>query len=520
MVLNKYAFSLTNSTAGTQGNLRKMTFNKNIMDIGENVTIPSTSLMTYDEIIVSNIIARNNLLLGPNTNFSADTTYLYLNTGRSLIYENSNSTPSSTFNNVYFYSPYKRDSIDIFFGSNSVFSSNTSLSILKSSNYALQVQKNPVHLVGFTFTDTEIYVSSQTGETVMVLRENESEYELYIARPDNTNLVLIPANAYYKYSNEMKQENPIPFLVIKNIVIYGWSFDNVHISKEHFYLSSPYNDVIDRLPTLEDDYIVSTANHYNMQLYSPSEEEDFMGFFYQYNIMGITNSRWSESVLPRPTLGIPGFWEGDSPSLYLPSGIALPNQFYYFRTFVKETTLIHMEDFIQATQTINEPEEPYMYLSEDNENYIISIGSKTQTIEEGTFYKYLSLYPTFNVNYKSFRLDGISIGTATFTFPKSKFDIGPQAATIRTSIDLTDPFIQNIIQRNNLTYGSTINKAGITQTPTSPIKTYIGGNRNTNGYPFNNNTVNLYFNNAIASFTSNSITPVLLGQYNVVPNSN
>lgn len=442
MVLNKYAFSLTNSTAGTQGNLRKMTFNKNIMDIGENVTIPSTSLMTYDETIVSNIIARNNLLLGPNTNFSADTTYLYLNTGRSLIYENSNSAPSSTFSNVYFYSPYKRDSIDIFFGSNSVFSSNTSLSILKSSNYSPvpppdppQTNKCAIHLIDWAYTDTEI--TPPTGTTSYnYLVESETNYTIQNTMsmgPGST----IPANSYYKITDEIIEETPPPVLAIDNMVIHEFQLNNYTFDKEYFYLSTPHIGVVDRLPTLEDDFIIKNAEYNGLTLQSPQEEVDVGGFAYDNNFMVSFTSRWSTGIQPDP-LYCKIFSEEEQstePVWVAPNGIPFQtDNLLYVRTLVEFTDKkeIHLFNFTEANETINEPTGSYtsFRFDQNSNNYVLSNHSSSTPIEVGEYYTYNNPYGYVVIDKTAIRCNPLS---PSKTFSTDLFTLGVSYKSITRS---------------------------------------------------------------------------------------
>ena len=442
MVLNKYAFSLTNSTAGTQGNLRKMTFNKNIMDIGENVAIPSISLMSYDETIVSNIIARNNLLLGPNTNFSADTTYLYLNDGRSLIYENSNSAPSSTLNDVYFYSPYKRDSIDIFFGSNSVFSSNTSLSILKSSNYSPvpppeppQITKSAIHLIDWTYTDTEISPpTANVGYNYLV--ESETDYTIQCTRslgPDSK----IPANSYYKITDEIIEETPSPMIVVDNMVIYSFDMEDYSFDKEYFYLSTPHMGVVDRLPTLEDDFVIKSAEYNGLTLQSPQEEDDVGGFAYDNNFMVSFTTRWSTGIQPDP-LYCKIFSEQESysdPIWVAPNGI--PLQYYgnfYVRTLVEFTDKkeIHLFNFTEANETINEPTGSYtsFRFDQNSNNYVLSNHSSSTPIEVGEYYTYNNPYGFIVIDKTAIRCNPMS---PSKTFSTDLFTLGVSYKRITTS---------------------------------------------------------------------------------------
>lgn len=129
-----------------------------------------------------------------------------------------------------------------------------------------------------------------------------------------------------------------------------------------------------------------------------------------------------------------------------------------------EKKLIHMVDFIEAVDTINDPESNYLILHEDNDDYIFDVEQQTTPIEAGSFYKYYDgmsgvpdiVIDDYAIGLNEYEPEVDPIGFAAFTkFPKSQFDLGSNYSNVTYSnLPLQDPIAVTTAHRNNMTYNS------------------------------------------------------------------
>lgn len=152
--------------------------------------------------------------------------------------------------------------------------------------------------------------------------------------------------------------------------------------------------------------------------------------------------------------------------------------------------IIHLLNFVEAGETINEPEQEYWLLEEDDTNYYISKYNTNTPIDAGNFYKYEDGTAGSNnaeicINQYSYHLveNNLTSGKQ-YVFNKDDYDIG----SIYTSIedqDITfeeqDPLVILNKTLQNLMESSTV-----------PYPTYTG-------ITFDNSRCNLYIQNQVYS---------------------
>lgn len=120
-----------------------------------------------------------------------------------------------------------------------------------------------------------------------------------------------------------------------------------------------------------------------------------------------------------------------------------------------------MVDFIEAVDTINEPQEDYLFLNEDDNNYIFEFRNKRNPIEAGSFYAYVDPseedLPDIAIDNICFTLREFSQSYNKVYFPKNMFDLGSvyQNVSDLSSIELNDPFISLNASKNNMIYSET-----------------------------------------------------------------
>lgn len=127
-----------------------------------------------------------------------------------------------------------------------------------------------------------------------------------------------------------------------------------------------------------------------------------------------------------------------------------------------EKKLIHMVDFIEAVDTINDPDSDYIILHEDGDYYIFDIEQSSTPIEAGSFYKYSEGYndeldiviDDYAISLNEHEPDPFASQSNT-KFPKSQFDLGSNYTNVTYSnLPLQDPIAVTTAQRNNMTYNT------------------------------------------------------------------
>lgn len=123
-----------------------------------------------------------------------------------------------------------------------------------------------------------------------------------------------------------------------------------------------------------------------------------------------------------------------------------------------EKKIVHLVNFIEAVDTINDPDKGYYYLIIDDDKFQIKAATTQNPIEAGTFYKYYGnitfAEDTFVIDNIGFILPNNLPYNDSVTFPSSSFDLG----TVYTSVnslrvtDMESPIFKPTIQALNLQY--------------------------------------------------------------------
>lgn len=128
-----------------------------------------------------------------------------------------------------------------------------------------------------------------------------------------------------------------------------------------------------------------------------------------------------------------------------------------------------MVDFIEAVDTINDPDSDYLILREDGDYYIFDVDQQSTPIEAGSFYKYSDGYnddpdiviDEYAISLNEYEPDPLARQAYT-KFPKSQFDLGSNYSNVTYSnLPLQDPISVTTAHRNNMTYNSSVLPDGL-----------------------------------------------------------